>query len=158
RRLERDLKTDVCVVGAGMAGLSVAYTLAKAGKSVAVIDNGSLAGGMTNLTTAHIATASDNRYFRLEEYHGEAKTRLVALSYRAAIERIEEIVRAEEIDCDFQMLDGYLFVPPGESLDILDRELAAVHRAGLTDVRRVDRSPVTSFDMGPCLHFPNQAQ
>src|SRR5689334_25336797 len=70
RRLERDLATDVCVVGAGMAGLSVAYTLAKAGKSVAVLDDGPLAGGMTGLTTAHLSTESDNRYVTLEKYHG----------------------------------------------------------------------------------------
>jgi hypothetical protein len=37
-------------------------------------------------------------------------------------------------DCDFERLDGYLFVPPGDSMDELDKELEAAHRAGLTEV------------------------
>ncbi len=158
RRLERDLETEVCVIGAGMAGLSVAYTLAKAGKSVAVLERASLAGGMTSVTTAHITVAADDRYFQLEKYHGEAATRLVAESYVASIDRIEQVVEAENIDCDFRRVDGYLFVPPGDTVDILDRELAAAHRVGLTDVERLERAPIASFETGPCLRFPRQAQ
>src|SRR5262245_58806554 len=37
-RLARDLSTDVCVVGAGIAGLTIAYQLARSGKSVVVLD------------------------------------------------------------------------------------------------------------------------
>jgi glycine/D-amino acid oxidase-like deaminating enzyme/nitrite reductase/ring-hydroxylating ferredoxin subunit len=84
--------------------------------------------------------------------------RLAAASHAAAIDRIESIVGTESIACDFQRLDGYLFVPPGESLDILDAEFEAARRAGLQGVRMVPRAPVTSFDSGPCLLFPRQAQ
>ena len=55
-------------------------------------------------------------------------------------------------------MDGYLFVPPGESSDILDREMAVVQHAGLTDVHMVARAPITSFDTGRTLCFPRQAQ
>ncbi|MFL5577860.1 MAG: FAD-dependent oxidoreductase, partial [Gemmatimonadaceae bacterium] len=50
--LDADAETDVCVVGAGIAGLSVAYTLARAGRRVLVLDDGPVGGGETGRTTA----------------------------------------------------------------------------------------------------------
>jgi len=91
--------------------------------------------------------------------HGEKGARLAAESHSAAIDRIEQIVREEHIDCDFERLNGYLFVPPGESTDLfLDKEMRAAHRAGLRDVHMVARAPIASFDTGRTLCFPRQAQ
>jgi hypothetical protein len=39
-------------------------------------------------------------------------------------------------------------VPPGESKEILDRELEAAHRAGLTDLEIVERATIKSYDTG----------
>src|SRR5205085_11228370 len=69
-----------------------------------------------------------------------------------------EIVREEKIDCEFERVDGFLFVPPGESTELLDRELDAIHRAGLAEVERVARAPIETFGTGPALRFPRQAQ
>ena len=55
-------------------------------------------------------------------------------------------------------MDGYLFVPPGESSDILDREMAVAQHAGLSYVHMLARPPITSFDTGRTLCFPRQAQ
>ena len=156
--LSGDVTTDVCVVGAGIAGLTTAYLLAKEGRRVTVLDDGLTGGGETGRTTAHLASALDDRYYNLQRLHGEDGARLAADSHAAAIDRIERIVRDESIVCDFERVDGYLFLPPNGDLSELDRELDAVHRSGLRDVTRVDRAPVTSFDTGPCLHFPRQGQ
>ncbi len=93
----------------------------------------------------------------LERVHGQDGARIAAASHGAAIDRIESIVREEEIGCDFRRLDGYLFVPPGESLEDLDAEFEAARRAGLP-VQMVPRAPVPTFDSGPALRFPDQAQ
>ncbi|MGH9901594.1 MAG: FAD-dependent oxidoreductase, partial [Pyrinomonadaceae bacterium] len=156
--LTQDARADVCVVGAGIAGMTTAYLLAREGKSVVVIDDGPLAGGETSRTTAHLVNALDDRYYELERLHGERGARLAAASHTAAVDRIEQIVSEEKIDCDFERLDGYLFAPPGESTEELDRELKAAHRAGLAEVERVGRAPLDGFDTGPALRFPRQAQ
>jgi glycine/D-amino acid oxidase-like deaminating enzyme/nitrite reductase/ring-hydroxylating ferredoxin subunit len=153
-----DLRADVCVVGAGIAGLTTAYLLARQGRRVIVIDDGSTAGGETCRTTAHLVTALDDRYAHLEELHGADGARLAAESHASAIDQIERIVRDEAIECDFARLDGYLFVPPGDDPSQLTRELEAAHRAGLADVAWVERAPVASFDTGPALRFPRQGQ
>ncbi|MEO5955820.1 MAG: FAD-dependent oxidoreductase [Nitrospiraceae bacterium] len=157
-RLLTNEQAHVCIVGAGIAGLTTAYLLGRAGKSVIVLDDGPIVSGETERTTAHLVTALDDRYADLERWHGEQGARLAAESHSAAISQIERIVREEKIDCDFERLNGYLFVPEGESSDILDKEMAAAQRAGLTDVHMVARAPVTSFDTGRTLCFPRQAQ
>lgn len=156
--LGSDARADVCIIGAGIAGLTTAYFLAKEGKRVIVVDDGPTAGGETCRTTAHLVSALDDRFYHLERLHGGEGARLAAQSHADAIDKIEHIVQDEKIDCDFVRLDGYLFVPPGDDLAQLDDELKAAHRAGLADVSRVDRAPLTSFDTGPALRFPRQGQ
>jgi glycine/D-amino acid oxidase-like deaminating enzyme/nitrite reductase/ring-hydroxylating ferredoxin subunit len=155
--LDRDLTTDVVVVGAGIAGMSVAYHLAQGGRQVVVLDDGPLGDGITSRTSAHLSCAMDNSYVVVESRRGTANTRLAATSHRTAIDRIETIARAEDMDCDFERVDGYLFLPPREKVETLQEELAAIRRAGVP-VERVARVPFDFFDTGPCIKFPNQAQ
>jgi glycine/D-amino acid oxidase-like deaminating enzyme/nitrite reductase/ring-hydroxylating ferredoxin subunit len=157
-RLKENVRTDVCIIGAGIAGMTTAYLLAKDGRSVVVVDDGAVGGGMTGRTTAHLTNAYDDRYVEMEKMHGADGARLIAESHTAAIDKVEQIVGEEHIDCDFERLDGFLFMPPNESPDLLNDELKASHRAGLTDVELVERAPIESFDTGPALRFPRQAQ
>ena len=156
--LKENLTVDVCVVGAGIAGVTTAYLLARSGKRVALLDDGPVASGITQMTTAHLTNMLDDRYFEVEKLHGREGARLAADSHTAAIDRIETIVRQEAIDCNFTRLDGYLFLAEGDKRETLERELEAAHRAGLRAVAMRERAPFRSFDSGPCLHFPNQGQ
>lgn len=152
-----DARCDVCVIGAGITGLSTAYTLAKAGKKVIVLDSGPIGGGETGRTTAHLANAMDERTFVLEHVHGEDGARKIVESHGIAIDRIEQIVRDEKIDCDFTRLDGYLFSAEGDSDKVIDEELAAAARVGLI-VDKLPSVPGVSFASGPCVRYANQAQ
>jgi len=151
-------EADVCVVGAGIAGLSVAYRLAAEGRSVMVIDDGPPGGGETSRTTAHLTSMIDGGYRHVERMHGEDGARIVAASHTEAIRQIEATAKAEKIDCDMQALDGYLVVPPGDPQDPLEHELAAARRAGIDGVGMVDRAPLEEFETGRCLRFPRQAR
>jgi glycine/D-amino acid oxidase-like deaminating enzyme/nitrite reductase/ring-hydroxylating ferredoxin subunit len=156
--LTQDARADVCVVGAGIAGLTTAYLLAKEGKRVVVLDDNAPGGGETGRTTAHLSSALDDRFTFLERVHGERGARLAYESHDAAISKIEQIARDESIACDFERLDGYLFLAPGHEEDRLQKELEAAHRAGFSDVEFVPRAPLGGFDTGRCLRFPRQAQ
>jgi glycine/D-amino acid oxidase-like deaminating enzyme/nitrite reductase/ring-hydroxylating ferredoxin subunit len=156
--LSTDKRTEVCVIGAGIAGLTTAYLLTREGKNVVVLDDGPIGSGMTQRTTAHLSNALDDRYSVVEFLHGQKGAKLSADSHTAAIDQIEEICTSENINCDFQRLDGYLFTSPDEMPDTLLDELEAVHRAGLTQTFLLERVPLGFFDTGPCLRFPRQAQ
>lgn len=155
--LSSDEHADVCVVGAGLSGMTIAYLTALEGRSVVLIDDGAVAGGETHHTTAHLVTALDDRYYELERLHGERGARLAASSHGTAIDTIEEIVGRENIDCDFERVDGFLFVPPGDSTDILSRECRAAERAGVK-VDFLEHLPLDFYEFGPALRFESQAQ
>ncbi len=156
--LDHDTTADVCIVGAGIAGLTTAWKLVCDGRTVVVLDAGDIAGGESSRTTAQLVNALDTRYTELERLHGASGVRLAAESHTAAIAEIEAICQQEQIACDFTRLDGFLFGTGDEVSALLNSELAAAHRAGLLDVERLPRVPVTSFNSGPCLRFPDQAQ
>ncbi len=156
--LADDARANVCIVGAGIAGLTTAYLLTRAGKAVVVIDDGRIGGGETGRTTAHISNALDDRYFEIAKLFGDDGARKAAESHTAAIQRIEAIAALEEIDCDFERLDGFLFLAAGSKRSVLDKELEATHSAGLTDTAIFERAPLDQFDTGLTLRFPRQAQ
>jgi len=155
--LRGSTSADVCIVGAGIAGLSIAYELSHSGQRVIVLDDGEIGRGMTARTTAHLVHALDDRYYDLEKYHGEEGARLAAQSHSAAIDRVERIIGLEKISCNFERLDGYLFEPPNESLKNLEKEFEACERAGLS-VEWVESAPIDGFDTRRAIRFPRQAQ
>ncbi|HKU37042.1 MAG TPA: FAD-dependent oxidoreductase, partial [Polyangiales bacterium] len=149
---------DLAIVGAGMAGLSVAYHAALQGMSVAVVDKGLIGSGETGRSTAHVANALDDRFYLLEKHHGKSGAQLAAASHGAALDDIERIVQLEHIDCGFTRLPGYLFAGRPKAADAreLRRELAAARRAGL----RVASTPSFLPALGgrDWLRFADQAE
>ncbi|WP_415282663.1 FAD-dependent oxidoreductase [Candidatus Nitrososphaera sp. FF02] len=74
--LGKDVRADVVVVGGGIAGMTCAYLLCREGKRAVVIDDGNVGSGETGRTTAHATCALDDRYYSLEERHGQDGARL----------------------------------------------------------------------------------
>jgi glycine/D-amino acid oxidase-like deaminating enzyme len=92
--------------------LSTAYNLLKKGKKVVVVEDGFIGSGETGRTTAHLASALDDRYYYIESILGENAAKLAAESHTAAIDEIEKNVRELNIDCSFKRVNGYLFLHP----------------------------------------------
>ncbi len=157
-KLSNNLETDIVIVGGGLAGLSVAYCLSKAGRKVAVIEDGYLGSGETGRTTAHITNALDDRYFEIQKIHGKDVAQLAAESHTEAIEFISKTVLAEHIDCDFKRVDGYLFPHPSDNRKTVDDEFIATREAGMnTSLSEKTNSGIIEL-IGPFLTFKDQAQ
>jgi glycine/D-amino acid oxidase-like deaminating enzyme/nitrite reductase/ring-hydroxylating ferredoxin subunit len=157
-KLSRDITTDILVIGGGIAGLTTAYCLAKAGRTVVLVEDGYIGSGETGRTTAHLTCALDDRYFTLEKMFDENTAKLAADSHRAAIEWIAETVQRHAIECNFKRVDGYLFLHPSDSIETLEKEYAATHRAGIA-TELLHSMPSVSSETAPhCLKFPHQAQ
>ncbi|HET7698584.1 MAG TPA: FAD-dependent oxidoreductase [Vicinamibacterales bacterium] len=155
--LTRDANADVCIVGAGIAGLTTAYLLAREGASVVVIDAGAVGNGQTAVTTAHLSSVIDDTFKEMLRLHGPDGARLACESHASAIDAIQRICVDEHVDCRFERLDGYLFLGREDKESTLDEELEAARTAGAR-VTRLPHAPVTGFDSGPCLRFAAQGQ
>ena len=154
--LSSAIETDVLIIGGGIAGLTTAYLLSKGGRQVTLIEDGQLGSGESGRTTAHLTAALDDRYYYLENVFGEKAAALAAESHTAAVDKIEQIVAAEKIDCHFRRVPGYLFSHPSDEPENLEKESEATQKAGLkTNLR--DAVPGLK-GAGRCLEFPNQGQ
>lgn len=159
--LTADARCDVCVVGAGIAGLLTAEHLAGLGMRVIVIDQAAIASGETAHTTAHFSSAPDDRYYKLERLHGEEGARLAAESHTAAIDYAEALARRCGVGCDWLRLDGYLMVNErhaDRAAELLEQERAAAERAGLHPQLVATPPSPWPADLGPALRFPGQGQ
>lgn len=156
RPLTEDVTVDVCVIGAGLAGLLCALELAERGQSVIVLERSHVGAGDTSATTAHLSAVLDRRYYELASMHGEQTARLVASSHMRGIAHLERVMNRYGIECGFQRVSGFLCAGNAEQEKQLVREHAAATAAGL-HCELVRRSPV-ALTRGPALHFARQAQ
>ena len=157
KRLTRDERADIVIIGSGIAGLSTAYELSQAGHSVVVIDRGKIAKGMTSRTTAHLTSPSDDGFASVTKVRGEERAREFYQSHSAAIDRIEAIQEKEKIECNFRRLDGFLFPALGKKpQDELGSEYEAAKSIGV-DVEWHTGLPFKGLGDLRCLRYANQA-
>jgi glycine/D-amino acid oxidase-like deaminating enzyme/nitrite reductase/ring-hydroxylating ferredoxin subunit len=157
KALNKEIRTEVLVIGAGIAGLTTAYCLLKAGRKVSVVEDGLIGSGESGRTTAHLTCALDDRYYEIEDAFGEERSRLAAQSHSSAIDWIEKTVKAENIDCDFRRVDGYLFPHPTDTEENLEKEFKATQKAGLATTWLYN-VPGIKDKSGHSIHFPMQGQ
>ncbi len=159
-QLDGTLRCDTVVIGAGIAGLSVAYELAAAGTSVIVIDRGAIAGGVTSRTTAHLAPVCDDGVSTLIKLRGEDMARGFQESQEAAVARIEAIVKHHDIACNFRRLEAFLFPAPGmkdsDAREQQKEEYDALRKVGAA-VEQAKGIPFKGFEDAPVLRYANQA-
>ncbi len=120
----------MAVVGGGITGLTTALLLARAGRSVCVLEQGAVAAGTSGHTTAKVTSQHHLTYARLRRSHGKDGAATYGTAMEAAKELVASLV-AEGIDCDFRRRPAYVFgTRPGERV-LLDREAHAAIEAGL---------------------------
>ncbi|WP_110988313.1 FAD-dependent oxidoreductase [Acaryochloris thomasi] len=154
--LTQNLTVDVAVIGGGIAGVTAAFLLKRAGKTVALIEAEQIASKASGRTTAKVTSLHQLIYASLVKKIGEEKARLYAGSNQAALEQIATLVEQEQIDCDFSRQSAYTFT---ESADDLDKVRAEVEAAALLGLPAsfVEETSLP-FPVVGAVKFENQAQ
>ncbi|KAK4623715.1 Putative Rieske 2Fe-2S iron-sulfur protein [Fulvia fulva] len=108
-KLERDVETDVCVVGAGIAGIQTSYELVTRGFNVVLLEAREILSGETGRTSGHLASALDDGYTLIAGKHGQEGAQIAADSHQWAINRVGDVAKKLGIDCEYRLLPGYEF-------------------------------------------------
>ncbi len=151
-RLERDVNTDVLIIGGGLAGLLCAYRLKQEGIDCLLAERRRICGGVTGNTTAKITSQHGLIYDKLIREFNVEKAALYLRANEEALQNYRGL--CSKIDCDFETKDNYVY-----SLDdsaALDREIAALGRIGC-QAQRVNSVPLP-FHVAGAVKFENQAQ
>ena len=154
--LNGDLRVDVLVVGGGITGVTAAFMLKRAGRTVALIERGEIGGGETGHTTAHITYATDTRLTDLVKTFGRDHAQAAWDAGHFAMEQIADIVATEGVDCELQRVPGYLVAEDGADIQKEARELEA--EAALAAELGFDAAYVESAPLldRPAIRFANQ--
>ncbi|KUI68572.1 Putative Rieske 2Fe-2S iron-sulfur protein YhfW [Cytospora mali] len=105
--LKADIKTQTCIIGAGISGLSIAYELVKRQQEVVLLEAREVLSGETGRTSGHLSSALDDEYVNIEKTHGRQGAKAAAESHTWAIERVGQISRELGIDCEYHLLPAY---------------------------------------------------
>ncbi|HFF9316496.1 TPA: FAD-dependent oxidoreductase [Clostridium perfringens] len=152
--LNKDIKTDVLVIGAGIAGILTAYMLKQNGRDVVLIDAAEIASGNTKNTTAKITSQHDLIYSKLITEFGEEKARQYAKANELAIKKYKEIIEDKRIECDFEEKPAYVYSL--NEVDVLKEEVEAAKKLGI-DAEFVQEANLP-FKINGAVKFNNQAQ
>ncbi|WP_067824179.1 FAD-dependent oxidoreductase [Actinomadura kijaniata] len=124
-------EAEVVVLGGGISGLTTAHLLARAGRSVVVIEAGRIAEGVSGHTTAKITSQHNLVYADLVDGFGRERARAYGESQQAALEWIAGRVAELGVDCGFRRRDNHVYAEERAYLDRLRREADAAATLGL---------------------------
>jgi len=157
-KLDRDETVDVVVVGGGITGLTAAYLLTLAGRTVAVVERARCAEIDTGHTSAHLTMVTDQRLTDLVSHFGRDHAQAVWDAGLAAIAQIDAIIRDEKLSCDFSWVPGYLHDPAGTTSH--DGARALEDEASLAENLGFDATFVSDVPLvgRPGVMFADQAR
>lgn len=151
-----DLDVDLAVVGAGVAGLCVAWEAVRAGLSVAVFEAGHVASGTSGNTTAKVTAQHGLIYARLAEHLGVDAAITYGRTQRDALEHLVAMAHAIGTDVQLERRDAWVYVTAPERADELRREADIAQRAGLPAA--LDTDTGLPFDVHAAVRVKEQAQ
>lgn len=124
--LRGKIKTDVLIIGGGMAGILCAHALRERGVDYVLVEAKRIGSGVTANTTAKITSQHGLIYDRLIKDAGIEKARQYLRAHETAIETYRTL--AKDIPCDWE--DRSAFVYSSERSTEIEREVEAVRRLG----------------------------
>ena len=156
KTLNGNEETEICVIGGGLFGLTTAYYLTKCGKKVIVLEKGEIGSKVSGNTTGKITSQHDLFYAHLIDDYGEEYAKKYLEANEKAIENIKQIIKEEQIDCDFSMQKSYVYTTKEDEVLEIQKEVAVVNKLGKNAkfVNKID----LPIKIKGAIEFEGQAQ
>ena len=150
--LDGEAKTDVLIIGGGIAGILCAYMLDKEGVNYILTEANEICSGITKNTTAKITSQHSLIYSKIEK---EFSTEYASLYYKANEKALNEYRKlCADIDCDFEKNDNYVYSTENDNK--LKKEIETLQRIN-ANAKYCDSVSIP-VDIIGAIKFPNQAQ
>ena len=154
--LEQDEQTEICIIGAGMFGLTTAYYLTQLGKKVIVLEKGDIGEKVSGHTTGKITSQHGLFYDHLIKDYGEEYAHKYLEANEETIKNIKEIIDREQIECDYTERKAYVYTTKQDEVIDIENEVEAVKKIG-KDARLVTNMELP-FKIKSAIEFDGQAQ
>lgn len=154
--LNEDVKVDVAIIGGGITGITSAFLLKRKGLKVAIVEGNRIAQGTTGHTTAKITSQHGLIYDKIKRKMGEEKARQYAEANESAIHSIEDLVKKENINCDFCWRPAYVYTQSNKYIEKIQNETKVASSLGIK-ASYLDNIPLP-FDIKAAVRFDGQAQ
>lgn len=155
-KLQKDIKTDVAIIGGGITGLTVAYLMKRLGLRVIVVEKNLIGSGTTGGTTGKVTAQHGIMYQNLVRRLGKRKARLYAQANSEAVEEIESVIKREGISCGWEREDNFVFTTQAKSVSHFKAEARTAAELGLP-ARFVTDVPLP-FEVKGVVKFTRQAK
>ena len=160
-KLEKNIETDICIIGGGITGISTAYYLTKENLKVTVLDMGKIGFQTTGNSTAKITSQHGLFYKYLKDSKGEDFARLYYDANEDAIKNIKKIVEKENIECDLECQSAYVLAANREEVQKVKDEVEVVRGFGghaeYLEREDIDKNLLILNPLA-AIRFKNQAQ
>lgn len=124
--LSQNEETDICIIGAGIFGLTCAYYLSQLGYRVIILEKDEIGEKATGNTTAKITSQHNLFYSYLINSYGKKFAADYLKANEQAIQNIKQIIDKEKIKCDFEYQNNYVYTTKKSELPIIKKEVSAV--------------------------------
>ena len=155
-KIEEDTSADVCIIGAGMCGITTAYYLTKKGYNVVVVEKNEIANGVTGHTTAKITSQHGLIYHYLSEKYGINVARKYFEANEEGIKNIKEIIRENGISCDFEDTNSYIYTTNESEIEKINEEMEYLKHVN-KDAEKTNETDLP-FKVVSAIKFKNQGQ
>ncbi len=155
--LDKDLNCDVCIIGGGITGITCAYYLSKHGFNVIILEKDLLAKKASGNTTAKITSQHGLFYEYLNNSFSKKFAKDYLTANEIAMNNIENIIKSENIECDFERQSSYIYTNSESDIDKIKNETAILNSLGFP-AEYTTSIPLPVSDIAGAIKFPNQAQ
>lgn len=149
--LSADEKTEVLVIGGGMAGLLTAWHLRQKGIDTILVEKDHICSGTTAGTTAKITAQHSLIYHKILRDYGKEYAQMYYSANAAAVKALKKLCK--QAGCDLEQKDNFVY---SSDLRKLEKEWSALQSLRIP-AKVTDRPPLP-IDGIEAIGFENQGQ
>ena len=155
-KLEHDINVDVLIIGGGITGLSTAYHLKDSNLKIALVDKNLVAHGVSSRTTGKLTFLQELIYSKLNKKFSTEHVRMYLDSQISTIKMVKDIVETNNISCDFNEVDSYVFTDEEKEIVKIKKEKELLEQMGI-EVNEYNDIPVQGIPAKYAISVGNTA-